>query len=422
MAALFVPQGMSAFTIFFCGTGSNSYDFAHTNYHKGELISTLARNHPGHEFVDWMIVDGPGSGSLQEAEKWAPSGNYSEKRGTLQGKGWEENVAHAIAVLSGVTDQVRTEYTKKERSKLRSMGVGVEEVPGYLWGTRKSELPLHPRISPQELQQKKIEILGQHKVFDRVNVIGWSRGGVTCHMFANALAETEGLSDIPVNIFACDPVPGSGQFQEHRIRLRSNVREYVAVYAEDERSRGFTPILPICAPETNSFIMTIPGRHATLVGNATVDGNSGFNCLFAPGTVTRDLAEKHLTRWGTSLQNKLDLTDPVILQQYDEMIGQLDKYTSMHEISYTYFTQKGERAVGNGDGAFSNFGGVGPLQADPSFINIHHRTLFANRYPLLYTALFEGARVNPTLLDLHVFNMKMMYPKLYKMWFRKKSK
>ena len=42
-----------------------------------------------------------------------------------------------------------------------------------------------------------------------VNVVGWSRGGVTCHMFANALAETEGWSKIPVNIFACDPVPGA---------------------------------------------------------------------------------------------------------------------------------------------------------------------------------------------------------------------
>ena len=89
---------MTAFTIFFCGTGSNSYDFAHTNYHKGELISTLARNHPGREFVDWIIVDGPGSGNLQEAEKWVPSGNYTETRGQLEGKGWEENVAHAVAV------------------------------------------------------------------------------------------------------------------------------------------------------------------------------------------------------------------------------------------------------------------------------------------------------------------------------------
>ena len=405
------------FTVFFCGTGSNSYDFAHTNYHKGELISTLARNHPGHEFVDWIIVDGPGSDNLQEAEKWVPSGNYTKTRGQLEGKGWEENVAHAVAVLLGVTDQKRTEYTRDETKKLRSHGVGVEETPGYLWGTRKTELPLHARISAQELQEMKIQIFRRNKTISCVNVIGWSRGGVTCHMFANALAGTEGWGNVPVNIFACDPVPGAGQFQQNRIRLQSNVKEYVAVYAADERSCGFTPILPTCDPGTNSFIMTIPGRHATLVGNASVDGNSGFNCLFGPGIVTRDLAEKYLTRWGTPLQQKLNLPDTVILKHYDDMVGQSGKFTAMHDISYTYFTQKGTRALGHGDGTYNTFGEAGLLEQDPSFINVHHRTLFANRYNILYRALFEGARIDPGQLDMHVFNMKMMYPKLYKAWF-----
>ena len=49
---------MSAFTVFFCGTGSNSWDASYNkNFHSGELISTLATHHTGMEFVDWMVVE-----------------------------------------------------------------------------------------------------------------------------------------------------------------------------------------------------------------------------------------------------------------------------------------------------------------------------------------------------------------------------
>jgi hypothetical protein len=409
---------IAAFTIFFCGTGSNSFDFAHTNYVQGELISTLARHHPGHEFVDWIIVDGPGSGNLQEAEKWVTAGNYSATRGTLQGKGWEENVKHAVAVVIGTKQVDRTEHTRKEVSRLRAMGVGVDEAPGRLWGTRKVNNPLHVRISPQALQEKKQQILRKGKALTCINVIGWSRGGVTCHMFANALAETEGWSHMPVNIFACDPVPGAGQFDTHRIRLRANVNEYVAVLAADERSRGFTPILPSLAPSTRFFVTTMPGRHATLVGNARTDGgDAGVNCLLGPGLVTRDLAEKYLARWGTRLSKPLGLSDVAVLQRYDEMLGQSGQYKSMQAISYTSFTQKGPRAVGRGDGTFADFATTDLLREDRVFVNAHHRALFAGRYPALYQRLFESVHAPTALLEMHKFNVRTMYPNLYRRLF-----
>lgn len=51
----------------------------------------------------------------------------------------------------------------------------------------------------------------------QVNLIGqvWSRGGITCHMLANAMLKIL-LKDIPVNIFAIDPVPGPLNFQPKR--------------------------------------------------------------------------------------------------------------------------------------------------------------------------------------------------------------
>lgn len=413
---------MVAFTIFFCGTGSNSFDFANKNYHSGELISTLARNHSGLEFVDWLQVDGPGSGNLQESEKWVASGNYSQTRGQLQGAGWEENVAHAIAVLKGVTTEGRATHTKKEIKKLRAAGVGEYKAPGILWGERTLYHELHPRITPQALQMKRIEIMGASKVFDHVNVIGWSRGGVTCHMFANAMAQDPDLVNIPVNIFACDPVPGAGKFQQHRYDLsRANVATYVGMFATDERSQGFTPVLPSLPTRTNRFITTIPGRHATLVGNAALDGSGGagadgVNGLVGPGQVTRDLAERFLTRWGTTLSNKLNLSEVDVLKHYDKMIGDEGTYTAMHNVSYTYFTQKGPRPVGQGDGTFSDFQRANALQPDTHFVNLHHRAVFAQRYTTLYSALFEHVPAMPERVDLELFNLKMMYPRLYKKW------
>lgn len=363
-------------------------------------------------------MDGPGSGNLQEAEKWVPSGNYTATRGTLQGKGWEENVQHAVAVVIGRTQVDRQQHTRKEVNRLHAMGVAVHEAPGRLWGTRHVNDPLHVRISPQALQEKKRQILRKSRPITCINVIGWSRGAVTCHMFANALAQTEGWSQMPVNIFACDPVPGAGQFDAHRIRLRANVNEYVAVLAADERSRGFSPILPSLAPSTRFFVTTMPGRHATLVGNARADGgDAGVNCLYGPGLVTRDLAEKYLARWGTALDKPLRLTDVAVLQRYDEMLGQAGQYQAMHEISYTSFTQKGPRTVGRGDGTFADFATTDLLREDRFFINAHHRAVFAGRYPTLYQRLFESVHAPTALLDMHKFNVKMMYPHLYRRLF-----
>lgn len=59
-------------------------------------------------------------------------------------------------------------------------------------------------------------------------------------MMANAMYADPQLRHICVNIFAIDPVPGPLNFQLNRTTLNTNVLEYRAVYARDERARGFT--------------------------------------------------------------------------------------------------------------------------------------------------------------------------------------
>ena len=56
------------------------------------------------------------------------------------------------------------------------------------------------------------------------------------------------------------------------MKLESNVKEYIAFYARDERSKGFSCVIPQTATGTKTSIYPMAGRHATLAGNATALG------------------------------------------------------------------------------------------------------------------------------------------------------
>lgn len=77
-------------------------------------------------------------------------------------------------------------------------------------------------------------------------------------------------------------MPGVGNVQAERIALAQNVREYVGFYSRDERSKGFACVIPTVASGTQICIYPMPGRHATLVGNASVDGAGDGKVLKEP--------------------------------------------------------------------------------------------------------------------------------------------
>ncbi|WP_139121797.1 hypothetical protein [Piscirickettsia litoralis] len=58
---------------------------------EGELVSRLAANNKGKEFVDWVCIDGPGSGNLKENLLWTRSKEYPMPLGQLLGLGWNQN-------------------------------------------------------------------------------------------------------------------------------------------------------------------------------------------------------------------------------------------------------------------------------------------------------------------------------------------
>jgi hypothetical protein len=342
---------MSVFTIFFCGTGSTKYDTLNDNYWNGELISTLAGNMASREFADWIVIDGPGSGNLQADELFTQCSGYGWT-GTAFGKGWNENVRHALNMVKGRCDWQRAKLTETEYRRLKAAGLpiqDVEESGSWLWrhydyGNRK--------VTQQKLQEQIIKTFRKGgPIPKQVNLVGWSRGGVSCHMLANAMYADSSLRHIPVNIFAVDPVPGPLNFQPERVMLGRNVKQYVAFYARDERSKGFSCIVPRTAPGTRISIYPMAGRHATLVGNASLTGDAGPGSLTEAGKLVRHYAEVCLTRWGAALQRKLNLTPTQISRLHQSIVMHDADFIRMRKISYTGLTEhkNNERYVSHGD-------------------------------------------------------------------------
>ncbi|PNG45129.1 hypothetical protein A1354_04620 [Pseudomonas asplenii] len=346
---------MTVLTIFFCGTGSNKFDTTHENFWDGELVSTLAANHTGREFAEWIVVDGPGSGNLQADDLFTKTKEYG-LTGTLFGKGWEENVQHALNVIKGKCDWQRVQLTEAEYNRLKAAGIPIDDVKvegSWMW--RKYNYG-DRSITQQKLQEGIIRTFRKDGIIPtRVNLVGWSRGGISCHMLANAMLKDSQLKSIPVNIFALDPVPGIGNFQENRVKLGANVKEYVAFYARDERSKGFSCVIPQTATGTKTSVYPMAGRHATMAGNATADGGvpanaSDLKTLVEPGRVVRHYAEMCLKRWGVQLNKTLNLTQADLQNLTNGIVRDEARYKRMHNISYTYFTEldKGERYVSLG--------------------------------------------------------------------------
>ncbi|RON25686.1 hypothetical protein [Pseudomonas lini] len=341
---------MTTLTIFFCGTGSTKFDDTNENYWDGELVSTLASHHLGREFAEWIVVDGPGSGNLQADDLFTKSEEYGLS-GTLFGKGWEQNVQHAINIIKGQCDWQREQLTEEEYNRLKAAGIPIEDVKvegswfwrKYNYGDRS--------VTQQALQEQIIKTFRKDGVIPtQVNLVGWSRGGISCHMLANAMFKDSELKDIPVNIFAIDPVPGIGNFQDDKVKLGANVKEYVGFYARDERSKGFSCVIPQTATGTKTHIYPIPGRHATVAGNASPDGVNGPKTLAEPGRFVRHFAEVCLQRWGVQLDKSLNLTHADLENLGKAMVDNEAMYQLMHNYSYTYFTEldQGERYVSLG--------------------------------------------------------------------------
>ena len=338
---------MSTVTVFFSGTNSTSEDNNHREFLQGELVAKLAKNVVGKDNIDYIHVDGVGSGNLSEWRKQTSYEVHGFLSGQIGGRGIANNISHVINLLTGT-------YTMKDRKyKARASSLLSESRPYRLssaysrWRKERDALA-HDLDAGLRLQMNNIREERRRCPITQLNLIGWSRGGVSCFELANELLNHKQLATINVNIFALDPVPGGLNNFKNCYQLSNNVKQVVCFFAKDEHSVGFRALMPKLHRSTKSYITFMPGRHATLVGNwRTSSSNKGVDLIGRPGAITRDFAEKVLTSWGTRLSNKFNYSRAEILSLYKIMVDyDLKMIKKMRNESYTKIhDRKSQRSV-----------------------------------------------------------------------------
>lgn len=179
------------------------------------------------------------------------------------------------------------------------------------------------------------------QAIDTVNLIGWSRGAVSCIKTANKIFEVFETT-LNVNIVAIDPVPGGlNTLTDDITLLPPNVRNFLGFLALDENGSLFEALdhssLRLMAPRSQHgqhgnpdslnptnlkprvHFLPFPGNHADLV-------NAGVSCpeVKKVSALISHIAWQFLSAHGTEFQRSFPLTPTFILQAYEQLMHDSD--------------------------------------------------------------------------------------------------
>ncbi|MCY3004083.1 MAG: hypothetical protein NTV21_19985 [Planctomycetota bacterium] len=355
---------MSVLTVYNHGTCSSSTD----GFDKLEIVTCFGNLHrkfdPGGERIHWYITEGVGS-------KLDP-------------------VTHGRLVFD---ERRMILYPAKPSSSW------------FFGGTRHATSGDGVQQNVQNFLTLLTFLKASNRVPEAINMVGWSRGAVTCIRQASELWRdgTLGLSSIPIHIFAVDPVAGaSADLERQGSILYPNVHDFIACLAQGERRSTFAPKSPtklkVASPsQTHTAFLNFPGIHSDV---AKLSGE--------PGIITFDLCARFLHHHGTVVPAHSGfLSAPLrLLQAYfnlalrNKRIG-TRVLTGSKATSHTGWI---DRNTGTADRVMS-LGVFEPRHlhddqvSDPDlFVNVHHEALFEHHYPDLYDLLFHR-RLSPFELD-----------------------
>ena len=223
--------------------------------------------------------------------------------------------------------------------------------------------------------------------FDRVNLCGWSRGAVTCFKVANALNRL--APNLPVYIFAFDPVPGSNWSSRHMwasIAPTPNVRKCVIIVARHEVRKEFAPALPDAAdPDHAQYVVdTMPGDHSTIL---TLDKDRVEKGTEAGYYINLDRCAKFLEKHGTLLTYKTRLSDPQLVRAYSQVLQNWKGYASTED-----WKRRSGRTLKNFDRTKKpgKLGAESGLGSDFFVNEHHHKKVFRKVFPNTYHELTKG--------------------------------
>lgn len=211
----------------------------------------------------------------------------------------------------------------------------------------------------------------------RINMLGWSRGAVTCIRLAYQLSMETGLCNIPVNIFAVDPVAGAGHSTEvDACTITSNVQNYVATLATGEARRAFKPIAGDRLrvqdqTRTNMCVLPMPGHHSDTAKNDNYVGKLVFN-----------LAYRFLYGLGSPVDRMIHYTlrDAAAWALYEGLM--LDPRLAHKTSKFGILTMGLVPYNRVDEAAAHNFG-------EDFFPNLHARKLMEVVFPLTYNFYFR---------------------------------
>ncbi|WP_206957128.1 DUF5621 domain-containing protein [Trinickia acidisoli] len=334
----------------------------------GEIVAEFGRLAAGTEYKDFLICDGPGSSPTTSVipgqfnpftRDKQPKATFGNKElghthinwkvtGVMSGAGWDDNVMHAVATIAELSPAPKT-----------------------------------------------------------VNMLGWSRGAVTCTKLAYKLREI--FPDIAVNIFAVDPVAGIGNKSDvDASTIRGNVKNYLAVLSMHETRGFFKPQdakrVTFTNAATNAVFVPFPGNHS---GQVNLDKNVSKNQGEAAQMVWF-LAWKFLDHFGTRF-----ISPPS--PSYNEL-EQCNLYAKMKQ------KMPGYKKTSPGTIASAFMGGGKTrdylnnridqyVKFSDFFISEHHRRIFKRTLPHLYRWVFEN-QGSDTAAVIQDFKKAEFYPAL----------
>lgn len=219
-----------------------------------------------------------------------------------------------------------------------------------------------------------------------VNMIGWSRGAVTCIRMANWIQEFFG-TDINVNIFAVDPVAGGklGEEVVDTYLIPKVVKSFVALICMDDKRGGFTPqdlrrLKIQDRQSTTCVLLPMPGAHDTPV-------QLGKDARYAGvAEISRYLGFKFLQLHGTTFKSGVTVYTAAQLAE---------KYASVKADSNVFSKLGGAGTIEAAQGGLTRRHVLDDLHQYIShstsfFVNQHHVECFRLAYPYVYSLLCEA--------------------------------
>lgn len=352
-----------SFTIFNHGTGS------HRSRTDGEIVAEFGRAAAGTEYSDYLITDGPGSDAADGGAVADPSnpmpGTFDPYTRDKAAKSVEGLKAAGFKVGTGIKlglkDPKFMSMSKPSTLSGGATGKGWDDNVIHAIAAI-SELPTLPKT---------------------INMIGWSRGAVTCTKVAYKLADI--YPQVAVNIFAVDPVAGLGNKSDaDASELKVNVRNYIGILAMDEARTNFEPQdqrrLTI-SKMTNAIFLPFPGRHNTSVRLNNSPPESA--------QMVWSLASRFLTHFGSRFSRVLSpiYSGQEVCNAYGKIRISRADYHALRQRWY----KPPVSSLGGKIQPREFLSSIDNYVVDADyFINEHHRESFIRTYPKVYTFLFEG--------------------------------